>query len=636
MSLRLRFTLLVTAVCAGALAMVMTIEVMGAADDARDRALARQEGSLRTAAMTLQYARDEVTAAFASDGSVARIEWTAPPQFADHTMIDRVGGATGETATVFVLNPEDGEFMRVTTNIIRPDGARAVGTALGKTGAVHQAVAAGQTYRGEAVILGKDYYTAYAPIYGPGGAVEGVLYVGAEKTPFWNILSERLGEMVVEMVIALTSAALLAWFAVGRALRVVHTFRGALRGMAAGDLDTPAPGQDRPDEIGELARGLEGLRENLISARGQREDAAREREEVLDTLERSIGAVVKASTEGDFNTRVTETFAEPRLQSLADGVNRIAETASGFLTDVEGAVGAMAEGDLRRRVGEGYHGQFGEVARAVNATLTRLNDLIAGIQHAADVGAAAIGRIEEGARDLSGRAENQAASLEETAATMEEMASTVKSNAAALADADKLAGDVGRKTTAGSETVAQAVEAVNRIKTSSEKITDIISMIESIAWQTNLLALNASVEAARAGEAGRGFAVVASEVRALAQRAADAARDITGLIQTSADNVRDGIGMVEKTGAALADIEGAMQRLTTMLGSVAAAGREQATGVEEINSAVMQMDRLTQENAALTDRFSNEAQTLSAEIGGLQQAAAVFRIEQTAKSARAA
>ncbi|MFN3615297.1 MAG: methyl-accepting chemotaxis protein, partial [Rubrimonas sp.] len=613
MSLRLRFTLLVTAVCAGALAMVMTIELLSAAERSRERALARQEGSLRTAAMALHYARDEVTVTLAPDGGVARVEWTAPPQFADHAMIDRVGGATGETATVFALNPEDGEFMRITTNIVRPDGARAVGTALGKTGPVHQAVAAGQTYRGEAVILGKDYYTVYAPIYGPGGGVDGVLYVGAAKTPLAAILGAKLGEMAAGMAVALTAAALLAWFAVGRALRVVDAFRGALQGMAAGDLETPAPGQDRRDEVGALARGLEGLRETLVSARLQREDAAREREQVLDTLERSIGAVVRASTQGDFGARVTETFAEARLQSLADGVNRIAQTTSAVLTDVQGAVGAMAEGDLRRRVGEGYHGQFGEVARAINATLIRLNDLIAGIQHAADVGAAAIGRIEDGARDLSGRAENQAASLEQTAATMEEMASTVKSNAAALADADRLAGDVGRKTAAGSETVAQAVEAVNRIRASSEKITDIISMIESIAWQTNLLALNASVEAARAGEAGRGFAVVASEVRALAQRAADAARDITGLIQTSAENVRDGLGMVEKTGAALAEIEAAMQRLTTMLGSVAAAGREQATGVEEINSAVMQMDRLTQENAALTDRFSNEAQTLSAE-----------------------
>jgi len=634
----MKFTILVLAVCTGAVALVAALDIRQTIADAEAAALGRQESSLRTVAMAFDYARDDFDIAFNADGSVGRIAWRAAPTFSDHAIIDRVGGATGETATVFVRDPADGEFYRRTTNIVKPDGARAVGTKLGKSGAVHPVVAGGGVYRGEAVILGKEYFTIYAPIYGPSGAVEGVLYVGADKSGVAAAWRAAAVSTAIEGFAAVSVAAALSWWLVGRALGMLTAFQASLAAVAGGDIRSPVPHQARRDEVGALARGLETLRENLASAADQRADAEAERRATLDALEQGVGAVVAAAVAGDFAARVEQRFAEPQIAALAEGVNRICATTGGFLEDVERAVAAMADGDLTRRVEGAYSGQLDQLGRALNATLDRLNGLIAQIQGSADVSLTAVARIEDGARDLSGRAENQAASLEQTAATMEEMAASVKSNAAALSSADSLAAEVRGKTAHGAETVAQAVTAVNRIKTSSDQITAIIAMIEAIAWQTNLLALNASVEAARAGDAGRGFAVVASEVRALAQRAADAARDITGLIQTSAENVADGIAMVENTGAALGEIRASMERLAATLGEVSAAGREQATGVEEINSAVTQMDRITQENAALTERFAAEAGTLAGEIGALRDAAAVFAIDarRAAAAARAA
>ncbi len=628
LTLRMKFTALVVGACAGAVALIAGLDIRATIMDAEAATLARQESSLRTVAMALDYARDDISVAFNADGSVGRVAWSAAPTFADHAIIDRVGAATGETATVFVRDPADGEFYRRTTNIVKPDGARAVGTKLGASGPVHPVVAGGGVYRGEAVILGKPYFTVYAPIYGPDGAVDGVLYVGADKTGVAAAWRAAVQTTVIESLLTLSAAAALAWWLVGRAMGLLTRFQASLAALAAGDIRTPVPGQDRKDEIGALARGLETLRENLSAAAAQRADAEAERKATLDALEQGVGAVVGAAVGGDFSARVAQRFAEPQIAALAEGVNRICATTGAFLGDVERAMTAMADGDLTRRVEGAYSGQLAQLGGAVNMTLDRLNGLIAQIQGSADVSLEAVSRIEEGARDLSGRAENQAASLEQTAATMEQMAASVKSNAAALSSADKLAADARAKTAHGADTVAQAVTAVNRIKTSSDQITAIISMIEAIAWQTNLLALNASVEAARAGDAGRGFAVVASEVRALAQRAADAARDIAGLIQTSAENVADGIALVENTGAALGDIRAAMERLAATLGEVSAAGREQATGVEEINSAVTQMDRITQENAALTERFAAEAGTLAGEIGALRDAAAVFAIDQ--------
>ena len=634
MSLKARFTALVIAAALGVAVLIVLGEVARSAGEAADAAQARQESSLRAAALILDYAAPEVAGRYDADGAVRRLEWSAAPALDGHELIDRIGAATGETATVFVRG-EDGDFWRRSTNIVKPDGSRAVGTPLGKAGAVWPVVTSGATYRGEATILGKDYLTIYQPIFGPGGAVEGVLYVGVSQADVTGVWLRVAGWVTAIALAAVAVAGPVAHWLVTRSLSGLLTFRRDMARLSAGDLETPVAGREQRDEIGEVARGLEALRVSLADAAAQRAEAESQRSVMLDALADGVGAVARAASEGDFSRRVEARFDEPQIAALAEGMNALCARVDAFLREIDACVAPMAEGDLSHRLDSAAPGDFGRVARGLNASLDRLTAMLADIQSASAAGRAAVARLQEGAGEIASRAEGQAASLEQTAAAMEQMSGAVASNAAALDAASASARDVAERTDEGAQAVAATVEAVTRIKRGAERINEIIGLIEGIAFQTNLLALNASVEAARAGEAGRGFAVVASEVRALAQRTETAARDITGLVTESNAQVGDGIARVAEAGAALDAIRGAAGDLAAGIADIVSAGREQANGVSEINGAIAQMDRLTQENAARTEGFAGDLKRLGAEIAALAEAAAAFEAGAT-KGRRAA
>jgi methyl-accepting chemotaxis protein len=231
-----------------------------------------------------------------------------------------------------------------------------------------------------------------------------------------------------------------------------------------------------------------------------------------------------------------------------------------------------------------------------------------------------------GSHDLASRTESQAASIEQTAASMHEVTATVKQNADNAQAANQLA-TVARDTAdRGGSVVQEAVNAVTQIEQSAQKISDIVGLIDEIAFQTNLLALNASVEAARAGEAGKGFAVVAQEVRALAQRSANASKDIKALIADSNAQVKTGAALVNRTGQSLTEIVTAIKKVSDIVAEIAAASREQATGLEQINTAVAGMDEMTQRNAALVEQTTAAAQALNGQAGELADAVGFFRI----------
>ncbi len=239
-----------------------------------------------------------------------------------------------------------------------------------------------------------------------------------------------------------------------------------------------------------------------------------------------------------------------------------------------------------------------------------------------------------GSSDLADRTEQQASSLEETAASMEELGATVRSNADNAQRANVMAADARTAAESGGGVAGSAIDAMRRIEESSRKITDIIGVIDEIAFQTNLLALNAAVEAARAGDAGRGFAVVAQEVRQLAQRSAQASKEIKGLIMDSDAQVKDGVDLVKKAGGALDGIVSGVHQVATLIAEMASASAEQATALDEINSTVASMDEMTQRNAALVEETTAAAQAMSGQAGDLKGLIGFFKMEQTAYAAQ--
>lgn len=257
---------------------------------------------------------------------------------------------------------------------------------------------------------------------------------------------------------------------------------------------------------------------------------------------------------------------------------------------------------------------------------SQLADTIREIKRSADSIASATSQIAAGNQDLSQRTEEQAASLQETAASMEQLTSTVNQNAENARQANRIAAQAVETAERGSSVVSRVIETMNGLNASSDQISDIVSMIESIAFQTNILALNAAVEAARAGEQGRGFAVVAGEVRALAQRSTSAAKDIKILIQDSVGTVKAGAEFVGAAGSAMQEITRSVHRVTDIMGEITAASTEQSKGIGQIHQAVTQMDAITQQNAALVEQAAAAAISLESQAINLRISVASFRL----------
>jgi methyl-accepting chemotaxis protein len=428
----------------------------------------------------------------------------------------------------------------------------------------------------------------------------------------------------------------------------VVALSGVISRFASGDLSCEVPATDRKDEVGNIARAVQvfkehGLRLKELEAQERAAAAARlARAQAMEAVVSDVGEVVAAAAAGDFSARLRIDDADEQMQRLVSGINEINAVVDGATTEFAAVLSAVAGGDLTNRVETAYRGRFADLKGAINETVNRLSATVATIQTtAADVGLAAR-EIHMGADDLSKRTEEQASSLEETAATTEELAASVKASAQASKEAARIADEAMQAAESGGTIAGRAVEAMARIESASQKISDIIRVIDDIAFQTNLLALNAAVEAARAGEAGKGFAVVASEVRTLAQRSGEAAKDISGLISSSNAEVGEGVKLVRRAGEQLAHILTASQKVAATIADISAASGEQANGIDEMSQAVAHLDEMTQQNAALSEESAASANALSGRIEQLNALVAAFRtgheapLQATAQAARPA
>jgi len=286
----------------------------------------------------------------------------------------------------------------------------------------------------------------------------------------------------------------------------------------------------------------------------------------------------------------------------------------------------VAQGDLTSRIEVSGKDETSQLLRALKHMNERLAEVVGRVRSGSESIATGAAQIAAGNTDLSQRTEEQAASLEETAASMEELTSTVKQNTESARQGNTLAANASDIAQRGGDVVGRVIETMHAISASSGKVAEIISVIEAIAFQTNILALNAAVEAARAGDQGRGFAAVAGEVRTLAQRSASAAKEIKGLITHSVDRVKAGSVLVEEAGTTMGEVVLAVKRVSDLMGEITAASLEQHTGIEQVNTAVAQMDKVTLQNAALVEEASATAQSMAAQSNTLREIVSIFRL----------
>ncbi|GAA4229558.1 methyl-accepting chemotaxis protein [Sagittula marina] len=567
-------------VCAG---MLLAFDMQGRAS-AVENAQMKQNTSLRILADKFASQFPGVTYTLDADGNVDEVRWTGLEAPEGHDLIDSVGQVSGETATLFQWVPEEGDFIRRTTNIVKPDGSRAVGTWLGKENPVHAIMMDRQTFRGQAVILGKPYYTVYQPVLDAQDNVVGIFYVGVDKAV---VDGQIANQVVTELIVAGLALMFGLVFLIGLlswSLRPMTAISNRLQGMAEGDLEHPVPHTDRSDELGTTARVVENFRDQLAAAAESEASSAQQRvaqEKVVAALRKGLSALA----DRNLTARIEKEGFPPEYEALRRDFDKGVESLADALAKAEG------------------------VASSVRSS------------------AAEIGTTSD---ELARRVEMQAATLMQSAEALNGLTATSQDIKKNVDQADEMARKSRQLSDESRHVVQDAISAINRIEETSDKINQIISAIDDIAFQTNLLALNAGVEAARAGSAGKGFAVVASEVRGLAQTAANSAQEIKALITASGEEVSEGSRLVQKTGTSLSEVQTQVESLGQLISNIAGAVREQTEGLADINDGVQRLEGATQENAAIVEELNASGQSLNIEAERLTDTMSVFQQKGTA------
>ncbi|MEX2744541.1 HAMP domain-containing methyl-accepting chemotaxis protein [Rhizobium mongolense] len=400
---------------------------------------------------------------------------------------------------------------------------------------------------------------------------------------------------LIAFVLALVAGAV-AYVAV-QISRPIKAITSSMTGLAAGDTASAIPYASRTDEIGSMAGAVEVFRQTALDK-------------------------IKADQEIEANRALSEGERQRREEIDRARAAAMAKATNGLAANLK----MLADGDLTIRISETFDPDFEALRSDFNsavAQLCRTLSKVAGSTGGIDSGS---NEIANSAHDLARRTEQQAAALEQTAAALDEITANVASSSKRAEEARKVAAEANASAVTSGQIVTQAVDAMSRIEQSSNEISNIIGVIDEIAFQTNLLALNAGVEAARAGEAGKGFAVVAQEVRELAQRSAKAAKEIKALIQTSSGEVATGVELVSKTGGALKQIGDLVVVINQHVDAIAVSSREQSVGLVEINTAVNSLDQTTQQNAAMVEEASAASASLANESATLRELIGQFNV----------
>ncbi|OQP86503.1 hypothetical protein BTR14_10870 [Rhizobium rhizosphaerae] len=408
-----------------------------------------------------------------------------------------------------------------------------------------------------------------------------------------NVTALSIGALIL---LIMTLSALFLARTVSRPIR---RLTGLMNRLAGGDLDVAVEGADRRDEIGEMARAVQVFRDNGVKGR---------------ELEQ-VAQATRSQSEAE-RARVAE-IDRQRAAEMSQATNGLGQ-----------GLQRLSEGDLAFRLTESFAPDFERLRTDFNGAVENLRRTMGSVINTAGAIDGGAQELSQAATDLAKRTEQQAAALEETAAALDQITSNVQNSSKRTEDARGMAKEANDAARKSGEVVANAVDAMQRIEVASSQISNIIGVIDEIAFQTNLLALNAGVEAARAGEAGKGFAVVAQEVRELAQRSAQAAKEIKELIRNSEQEVGNGVDLVKATGSALKVINEHVLAINGELDAIATSSREQATGLSEVNTAVNQMDQTTQQNAAMVEQATAASNALANEAERLRQMMTQFDLGQ--------
>ncbi|MGO7728438.1 methyl-accepting chemotaxis protein [Rhizobium johnstonii] len=558
----------------------------GAVSDARDA----------TRAMAVLYgAADQAAKIELKDNQLSTVTEDAIPALADHSLVDRTAQSIAGVATIFQKQGSD--YVRISTNVKKENGDRAVGTKLVAEHPAQPVLARGEAYYGPAELFGRKFMTGYFPIKNASNANVGILFIGIPMELYYQRMYELQMLVLGVGAIVMLIVGVLAFYAIRLSVKPLQALTTSVHSISAGDLEGAIPCVEKRNEFGDIGRALALFRDSARARRDLETQAAEQRE--LSDAERARNDADKRSLDGQIDFAVNQ---------LAAGLGR------------------LSQGDVSQTIGTPFVGRLEQLRVDFNASLLRLQDTLSGIRDSAATIQRNSGAVSASAGELSKRTEAQAANLEETAAAVEEITVTVRSSAERAREANNVVAATKKTADSSGAVVGDAVAAMDRIEQASQRIEQIIEVIDDIAFQTNLLALNAGIEAARAGEAGKGFAVVAQEVRELAQRSADAAREIKSLIETSSREVTAGSELVQKTGSVLASISQEIIAISGHVETIATASRDQSAALQEVNGSVNAMDQMTQKNAAMVAETTQASRLLAGEADTLMALIERFRI----------